>query len=120
VPALAAAAVVLIAVMATFRAPAPARREGDQMAAQAPRHAAEAGPRQAKTVPPAPRAVARVEHDATVPVTASMPRDVPWELAAAPELFMDLPLLRNMEKLQHYDAILNATGDPRGEPQTNG
>jgi len=51
--------------------------------------------------------------------TATVPAEPPPELAAAPELFMDLPLLRNMEKLEHFETIRTTTLDD-GEEQSNG
>src|SRR5262249_50000097 len=45
------------------------------------------------TPPPARRAKTRV------------PDQPPAELASHPELFVDLPMLRNMDKLQHFDTI---------------
>jgi anti-sigma factor RsiW len=46
----------------------------------------------------------------------------PPELAAAPDKFMNLPILRNMEKLEHFEAIQTTTLDdepatPDGEPE---
>src|SRR5262249_10934293 len=54
------------------------------------------------------------------------PNDVPPELAAQLDLFVDLPLLKNLEKLEHFDAIRTTTLDdtptlPTGEePPSNG
>ena len=39
------------------------------------------------------------------------PVEPPPELAAAPDLFVDMPILRNMEKLQHFEAIRTTTVD---------
>ena len=36
---------------------------------------------------------------------AKAPVDPPAELASRPDLFVDLPMLREMDKLQHFDAI---------------
>jgi len=51
------------------------------------------------------------------------PREPPPELAAAPELYMDLPILRNLEKLQNFEAIRTTTiedpADGQGE-RSNG
>jgi len=57
--------------------------------------------------------------DATRRRRRPFPRKPPPQLAAAPELFMDLPLLRNMEKLEHFEAIRTTTLDDGGE-QSNG
>jgi len=46
------------------------------------------------------------------------PVEPPPELAAAPELFVDLPLLRNLDKVKHFEAIQTTTLDdetPSGE-----
>ncbi len=43
--------------------------------------------------------------------TAPPPDAPPPALAAAPELFIQLPVLRNLEKLEHYDAIRTTTVD---------
>jgi anti-sigma factor RsiW len=47
----------------------------------------------------------------------------PPALAAAPDLFVNLPLLKNFEKVEHFDAIQTTTLDdetPSGEEQSNG
>jgi anti-sigma factor RsiW len=45
------------------------------------------------------------------------PSGPPPELAARPDLFMELPILRNMEKLEHFEQIETTTveGQPRSE-----
>ena len=50
------------------------------------------------------------------------PDEPPPDLAAAPDKFMNLPILRNLEKLEHFEAIRTTTLDdepatPGGEPQ---
>jgi anti-sigma factor RsiW len=51
-------------------------------------------------------------------VSPEVPAEPPPELAARPDLFVELPILRHMEKLEHLDAIqATALGDgaaPRG------
>jgi hypothetical protein len=42
--------------------------------------------------------------------------ELPAELAAAPDKFMNLPILRNLEKLEHFEAIQTTTLDD--EPET--
>jgi len=37
------------------------------------------------------------------------PSEPPAELAAAPDMFMNLPILRNLEKLEHFEAIQTTT-----------
>jgi len=57
---------------------------------------------------------------------APLPAEPPPKLAEAPDLFMDLPILRNMDKLRHFEAIETTTlddepGTPDGqEPPSNG
>jgi anti-sigma factor RsiW len=41
-----------------------------------------------------------------------VPAEPPAELASRPELFVDLPMLRNMDKLQHFDSIATMDDDP--------
>ena len=54
------------------------------------------------------------------------PAEPPAKLAEAPDLFMELPILRNMDKLRHFEAIQTTTlddepGTPDGEaPPSNG
>jgi anti-sigma factor RsiW len=53
---------------------------------------------------------------------AARPNLPPPELAAAPDKFMNLPILRNLEKLDNFEAIQTTTLDdepatPGGEPQ---
>lgn len=72
----------------------------------------------AEAAAPRPKAAPRV---ATAP-----PPEPPARLAEAPDLFMDLPILRNMDKLRHFEAIQTTTLDdepatPVGqEPPSNG
>jgi len=44
------------------------------------------------------------------------PKYPPAELASAPDLFMDLPILRHMEKLEHFEAIRTTTLDEAPDP----
>jgi anti-sigma factor RsiW len=103
VPAFAAAAVLMIAVMSTLR-----------------------------SSPPAPGGAVHSAKKATPHVVASVPHEGgqgsgpgPGDLAEAPDLFVDLPILRNLEKLQHFETIRTTTldddvGAPGQEPQSNG
>ena len=54
------------------------------------------------TARPAPQAGAR---------RSPPPSEPPAELAAAPDKFMNLPILRNLEKLEHFEAIQTTTLD---------
>jgi len=108
IPALAfaTAAVAIVAVELT-------RGAGD-------RRAAPSGPRAVAQAPARdqPRVVASRERPAPK-VAESLPAEPPPELAAAPDLFIELPILRNMEKLEHFEAIDTTTLDDGGE-QSNG
>jgi len=52
------------------------------------------------------------------PATATRGREVPDELLARPDLFVDLPLLTQMEKLEHFEAIVSVA--PESAEQPNG
>jgi anti-sigma factor RsiW len=109
--ALATAAVLALAVGIVQRTgevslpAAPASR-------RAPKPTAEAAAARPKFAPPV--------------ATAPPPSEPPARLAEAPDLFMDLPILRNMDKLRHFEAIRTTTLDdepatPDGqEPPSNG
>jgi hypothetical protein len=116
-PAVAAAAALVL----TLRADAPPEdvRRGRAPTAKADDTTAPASPplaqlaqRGARPVPPPAPRRRRIE-----PV---VPSDPPPELAARPDLFVNLPLLRNLEKLQHFDAIQTTTVDGPEEDQSNG
>jgi hypothetical protein len=105
VPALAATAVLVVAARLSLQDTGPAP-------APAP-----AAPTRAVTAPPA-RVPARVAERAPAPapspapaspqrrrVARGVPSEPPPELAARPDLFVNLPLLRNLDKVQHYEAI---------------
>jgi hypothetical protein len=110
VPALATASIVVLAVLGTVRLPSgrpPTRPGTAQTAARRPEK---------------PVAVAEAGQPAR-PARRGRPPGPPPALAAAPELFVDLPLLHNMEKLEHFDAIRTTTldDDASGEArQSNG
>lgn len=48
------------------------------------------------------------------PAAERSPKDPPPELAAAPDLFMNLPIIRNMDKLEHFEAISMIELPPNG------
>src|SRR5262249_37055050 len=103
IPALAATAVLAVAVRLSLQ---------DTESAPTP-----AVPTRAVTAPPARvpgRVVERAPAPAPSPAPASpqrrrvargVPKEPPPELTARPDLFINLPLLRNLDKVQHYDAI---------------
>jgi hypothetical protein len=51
-----------------------------------------------------------------------IPDEPPAELASRPDLFVDLPMLRDMDKLQHFDTIATMDDDPSDAvtPPSNG
>ena len=51
-----------------------------------------------------------------------VPDEPPAELASRPELFVDLPVLRNLDKLQHFESIATMEEDPTDAlpPPSNG
>lgn len=51
---------------------------------------------------------------------ANVPKEPPPKLASAPELFVDLPMLRHLEKLEHFDAIRTTTLDDVPETPDGG
>ncbi|HWP65168.1 MAG TPA: hypothetical protein VNO26_04545, partial [Candidatus Limnocylindria bacterium] len=74
-------------------------------------------------VEPPPQAVARVRPAEKAPKApaasqqaAATPPSPPPQVAEALELFLDMPILENMEKLQNFDAIRTVDlGDERQE-----
>jgi hypothetical protein len=124
-PALPAVAVAGLATIALAigltrqsEGPRPAPASAPQRVARAP--VPPVPGRVERPTPPAPRGRAPRPDQ---PV-ASPPPEPPPELAAAPDLFMELPILRNLEKLQHYEDIRTTTLDgqtaPGGGEHTNG
>ena len=77
-----------------------------------------------KPAPPQTRLAAKRRPSKVL--AARVPSEPPGELATNVDLFVDLPILRNMDKLEHYDAIKTTTLDdvPQtpdgGEDQPNG
>lgn len=83
------------------------------------------------TAVPAPHAVATAEPrpkpqpQPQVARRSHIPSEPPADLASQAELFVDLPMLRHLDKLEHFDAIATMQGDdspaPADEaPATNG
>jgi len=113
-PALAiATAALLVAVISSQRGGTPPAPQPAARVAVAPK------------TPPAPTRLA-AKRRASKMLAARVPSQPPGDLAANVDLFMDLPILRNMDKLQHFDAIQMTTLDdvPQtpdgGEDQPNG
>jgi len=104
-PALAGAAVLLLAVRAVVppEEPASPPTRSKQLAASG----------RSRATAPAPATARRR-------ATGSVPSEPPPELVANPDLFVNLPVLRNMEKLQHYEAIQTTTLDEQHDGPSNG
>jgi anti-sigma factor RsiW len=85
-----------------------------------------AGPAARPTPKPVAEAAAPRPKGAPRVAAAPPPSEPPAKLAEVPDLFMDLPILRNMDKLRHFEAIQTTTLDdeppaPDGqEPPSNG
>ena len=50
----------------------------------------------------------------------SVPSEPPPDLAARPDLFVDLPMLRNLERLEHFEAIQTTTLEGQDGERSNG
>jgi len=112
-PAIAATAVVALAVVGV-RSSEVAMPDARTKTALAER------PRVTAPATPAP-AVAKAE----APVVARRakvraPAEPPAELASRPDLFVDLPMIRELEKMQHFDAIAAEDSDGGEAPSPNG
>lgn len=102
VPALAAAAVLALAFQAFLRAPAtppmPARYEA--RTATAPAAAGNAERRQL-----AARHAAETEAPRVADVDTLRPEDLPPELVEHPELYLRLPVVRRLQKLEYFGSV---------------
>ena len=103
-PVLAATGVAMLAIVVAIRQ-GPGPNSGRAPALDAPQ-----ARRLARVPDPAPAAPKQVVAHADTPPPAEPPPD----LAAAPELFMNLPIIRNMEKLEHFEAISMVELTPNG------
>jgi anti-sigma factor RsiW len=102
-PVLAATAVTVLAVVVGTR-----REPGPRSMSSVPR--AQQIARVADATPAAPKR----EEARVVVAESAPPAEPPPDLAAAPELFMNLPIIRNMEKLEHFEAISMVDLAPNG------
>jgi len=110
-PAIAATAVVALAVVGVRSSEVATPDARTKMvAAERPRVTAPAAPVIAKAA--APVVARRAKERAPV--------DPPAELASRPELFIDLPMIRELEKMQHFDAIAAEDSDGGEAPSPNG
>jgi len=83
----------------------------------------------APAVRPAPKVDARDAAQALRPprrIAKALPAEPPAKLAEAPDLFVDMSIIRNLDKMTHFEAIQTTTLDdepatPDGlEPPSNG
>lgn len=116
VPALAGAAVLALAVRgATLRTDVPSPD------ASATRHLLAAAPPAARPATPSaahPRPAEGAAKRRRPP--AVVPSDPPPELTARPDLFVDLPILRNLERLEHFESIQTTTVEDQDGGRSNG
>ena len=111
--ALATAAVLVLAIGIV-------RRAGEVPGAPAVRPAPKGD---ARDVAPAPPSLLRPPRRV---VKGPPPAEPPAKLAEAPDLFVDMPIIRNLDKMTHFEAIQTTTLDdepatPDGqEPPSNG
>ena len=49
-----------------------------------------------------------------------VPSEPPPDLAARPDLFVDLPMLRNLDRLEHFEAIQTTTLEGQDGERSNG
>ena len=108
-PALAGAAVLLLAVRAVSPPAAPS--------APTSRATPRATSGTSHVTPPAPAGAQTASRRRS---PDNVPSEPPAELAARPDLFVNLPVLRNMEKLQHFEAIQTTTLDEQHDGQSSG
>ena len=105
-PVLAATAVTVLAlVVGTRERPGPG---------PAPAPAVDAPHAQQTARVPDPAPAPKREAAAVAVADSAPPSEPPPDLAAAPELFMNLPIIRNMEKLEHFEAISMVELAPNG------
>jgi len=105
--AVATMAVLALAVGIVRETGAPTGRKIDAQTAKSP-----------APEPATPEVVAQQEQ---APAPAAVPAaDPPAELALRPDLFVDMPILRNMEKLRNFDAIQTTTVEDDANPGADG
>jgi len=105
VPALAASAVLVVAARLSLQdtepVPAPVQATPSRTLTAPPARVPDRATKRAPA--PAPSAVPASPQDRRV--ARRVPSEPPPELAARPDLFVNLPLLRNLDKVQHYEVI---------------
>jgi len=106
IPVLAAAGVVTLALVITLR-------PGGEGRALRPATPDTSTPLLARAADPTPTPAAP-KRGTTVVAEVTPPSEPPPDLAAAPELFMNLPVIRSMEKLEHFEAISMVELVPNG------
>jgi anti-sigma factor RsiW len=116
-PAAAVAAAAVAAVVLSARPESPSAPPPAASVASAP---APAPSQVARAAAERPAAAVVAEAGRKKVVVGEPPSEPPPALAAAPDLFVNLPVLRHLEKLEHFDAIQTTTlngapADPGGE-----
>jgi anti-sigma factor RsiW len=111
-PAFGAAVVAVVAVSVALLPSA----EGPSRPASAPGRTQVA--RSASQPREAPARQVASDKTPRAPIVREVPKEPPPALAEAPDLFIELPILRNLEKLEHFEAIRTTTIDDA--PETPG
>jgi hypothetical protein len=117
IPALAAAAVLALALRSQLPTPSPAPPPGaSTRVAAAPPAPAPAAPAKVAAAPPPERA--KSDDAAPAPQVANVeslrPEDLPPELLEHPELFLRLPVVRRLEKLEYLGSSHDHGSDEGG------
>jgi anti-sigma factor RsiW len=112
VPALAAAAVLALVARSLVTSPttAPSAPAAAKQVAAAPARKAPAGAANQAAPPAEPAQVANADNQ--------LPEDLPPELVEHPELFLRLPVVRRLEKLEHFEEVRQQT--PEGGNSQDG
>jgi hypothetical protein len=124
-PAFAAAAAVAVAVVATQRSTPPPGTAASATAKPAPAQVAKAVPRSKSESESRVVAAARPAPREARPQLAAVPVDLPVELSERPDLLFALPMLHNLDKLEHFEKIETTVldddmGQPPGDADSNG
>ena len=127
VPAFAAAATVAIALVASQRSTQTASplASGSTMTKPAPARVAKAAPRSKPESEPRGVAAAKPAPREARPQLAAVSVDLPVELSERPDLLFALPMLHNLDKLEHFEKIQttvldDGTSQPSGDADSNG
>lgn len=114
IPALAATAILVVAARQSLV------DSGTVSPPAAPEHTPTAAPQRLAERPSTPAPTAAAPSRERRRPARVVPGEPPPELTARPDLFVNLPLLRNLDKLQHYEAIQTISVDGRNGGQSSG